>query len=250
MVYIHPPISALHARGQNWILMANVEPKIKFHGTNVVALSEGRWVLRILKKSPLSRSNSQSSFHSCTEENEDTNNNNNDEEYTWKTPSVFIHNILFGRLWCEFQGQIDLEHLQSNQRAVLIIKSHSWFASQATKTADMFKFNGFIYDGNDKLTAFHGNYGHCYYAIDDLKDVELKSSSCCSVGGNNCVHLSSNSVLSPACDLILTPSSRLIWHRSFPLISDEELKLRSQYYFFTPFSMCLNEPIFIIITTN
>jgi hypothetical protein len=37
----HPPISALHVRGQNWILTANVEPKIKFHGTNVVALSEG-----------------------------------------------------------------------------------------------------------------------------------------------------------------------------------------------------------------
>jgi hypothetical protein len=60
---------------------------------------------------------------------------------------MVIHNILFGRLWCEFQGPMDVEHTQSNQRAILIIKSHSWFASQAMKTADMFKFNGFIYDG-------------------------------------------------------------------------------------------------------
>jgi hypothetical protein len=37
----HPPISALHVRGKNWILTANVEPKIKFHGTNVMAISEG-----------------------------------------------------------------------------------------------------------------------------------------------------------------------------------------------------------------
>ncbi len=37
----HPPISAVHVRGENWILTVNVEPKIKLHGTNVVALSEG-----------------------------------------------------------------------------------------------------------------------------------------------------------------------------------------------------------------
>lgn len=43
----HPPISALYARGQNWILTANIEPKMEFQGTNVVALSEGSyaWLL-------------------------------------------------------------------------------------------------------------------------------------------------------------------------------------------------------------
>ena len=38
----HPPVSALHAQGQNWTLSANVEPKVKFHGTNVNAISEGK----------------------------------------------------------------------------------------------------------------------------------------------------------------------------------------------------------------
>lgn len=37
----HPPISAIYARGENWTLTANIEPKIKFQGTNVVAISEG-----------------------------------------------------------------------------------------------------------------------------------------------------------------------------------------------------------------
>jgi len=37
----HPPISAVYIRGQNWTLSASVEPKIKFLGTNVQALSEG-----------------------------------------------------------------------------------------------------------------------------------------------------------------------------------------------------------------
>jgi hypothetical protein len=37
----HPPVSALHIRGQNWTLSANVEAKIKFHGTSVNAISEG-----------------------------------------------------------------------------------------------------------------------------------------------------------------------------------------------------------------
>ncbi|CAF1060968.1 unnamed protein product [Adineta steineri] len=231
----HPPISALYVRGQNWTLTANVEPKVKFQGTNVVAIAQGRSILRIYKKSTLSQSSSQL----CTDENGEV------EEYTWTTPSVVIHNILFGRLWCEFQGEIDLKHVQSNQHAVLTIKSHSWFASQSTKTTDMFKYNGYIYDGNDKISAFHGNYGHCYYAIDDLKDVEIKTSSCCSAHGNNCLHLSSDPILSPSCNLILTPSSRLIWHRSFPSMTDKELALRHQYYFFTPFTMCLNEHILL-----
>lgn len=37
----HPPVSALFARGRAWTLSANVEPKVKFQGTNVVAISEG-----------------------------------------------------------------------------------------------------------------------------------------------------------------------------------------------------------------
>jgi hypothetical protein len=37
----HPPVSAVHVRGQNWTLSANIEPKVKFHGTNVTATSEG-----------------------------------------------------------------------------------------------------------------------------------------------------------------------------------------------------------------
>ena len=37
----HPPISALHIRGQNWILTASIEPTVKFQGTNVTATAEG-----------------------------------------------------------------------------------------------------------------------------------------------------------------------------------------------------------------
>ena len=140
----HPPVSALFVRGQTWTLSANVEPKVKFQGTNVVAISEGRWILRIRNLSGLSRSTSQSSFHSCNNEQDEE---IVEEEYTWRTPSVLVHNILFGRLWCEFQGSIDLKHTQSQWHSMLTIKSHSWFASHSAKTADMFKFTGFIYNG-------------------------------------------------------------------------------------------------------
>ena len=174
---------------------------------------------------------------------------------------MLVHNILFGRLWCEFQGQIEVTHRQSNQRSLLAIKSHSWFSSQAAKTADLFKYTGFIYDGrgsplslslhtlrnrpvslgNEKLSAFHGNYGHCYYALDNVKDTPSKSSPSCSAGGHNCIQLSTG--LSTPCDLLLMPSSRLVWHRSFSSITDDELASRSQYYFFSPYSMCLNQPV-------
>lgn len=109
-------------------------------------LNLDRWILRINKKSPSSQSESESSFHSCADDVEDEANDIVDE-YTWKSPAVFINNILFGRLWCEFQGDIHLKHTQSNQKAILTIKTHSWFATQATRIAEMFKYNGFIYDG-------------------------------------------------------------------------------------------------------
>ncbi|CAF4255053.1 unnamed protein product [Rotaria magnacalcarata] len=246
----HPPVSALYARGSNWVLTANIEPIVKFHGTTVVATCEGRWVLHIKR---ISRSSSQSSFYSCSGENseqdEQTDNKDNGyDEYTWQSPTAVVHNILFGYLWCEFQGEINLQHIQTNQRAILTIQSHSWFATQATRETEMFKFIGYIYDGDDKLAAFHGNYGHCYYAIDDLKDVDSITKSCCSIGGNNCIHFNSNPSLVPPCNLVLTPSSRLIWFRCFPSMTDEELAARSQYYYFTPFTMSLNEPILPLST--
>lgn len=237
----HPPVSAIFIQNPNWTLSANVEPKIKFHGTNVQAISDGRWILRIKKRS---RSNSQSSFQSC--EDYETSSNEFEDEYTWKTPNVLVHNIIFGRLWCEFQGQIDIKHTQSDYQSILTIKSHSWFASQATKTADLMKYSGFIYNAQTKLSAFHGNYGHCYYAIDNLDDAQSKTStttSKCSIGGHNCIHLGSSSLIPTPCDLVLTPSSRCIWYRTLSPITENELALRAQYYFFTLFACCLNEQI-------
>lgn len=115
-----------------------------------ISIVLGRWILRIKKTKILSRSNSNSSFQSCTEDADDDQNEDDEdvEEYTWRTPTVVVHNVIFGRLWCEFQGTIDLRQSQSNRHALLTIKSHSWFASQSIKTADMFKFTGFIYEGS------------------------------------------------------------------------------------------------------
>jgi hypothetical protein len=38
----HPPVTAIFIRGQHWTLSANIEPRVKFQGTNVVAVSEGK----------------------------------------------------------------------------------------------------------------------------------------------------------------------------------------------------------------
>ena len=105
------------------------------------------WILRVSKKGTtnLSRSSSQSSFHSCHEETDDE--RDIEDEYTWSTPTVMIHNVLLGKLWSEYQGEIAIKHTQSNHHALLTIKTHSWFASQATKDAEKFKYSGYIYDG-------------------------------------------------------------------------------------------------------
>ncbi|CAF3390991.1 unnamed protein product [Rotaria sp. Silwood2] len=96
-------------------------------------------------------------------------------------------------------------------------------------------------DRKDKLGAFHGNYSHCYYAIDNMNDIQLKSSSRCLAGGHNCIHLNSNSLIPTSCDLLILPSSRLLWYRDLSFMTDNELALRHQYYFFTPFTIRLNE---------
>lgn len=91
------------------------------------------------------------------------------------------------------------------------------------------------------MSAFHGNYAHCYYAVDHLADLQGKSSTRCSAGGHNCIHLNSNATTATPCDLYLTPSSRLIWHRSLASMNEHELVHRHQFYYFTPFTMALNE---------
>jgi hypothetical protein len=119
----------------------------------IALLSIDRWILRMKKPSNLKKSTSQSSFQSCTDDNDndkynefDTNNQSIEDEYVWRTPSVLVHNILFGRLWCEFQGTVDIRHTQSKYASILTIKPHSWFTSQSARIADMFKFTGFIYN--------------------------------------------------------------------------------------------------------
>lgn len=103
-------------------------------------------------------------------------------------------------------------------------------------------FMEFLLD-KEKLGAYHGNYGHCYYAIDNMNDLQLKSNTYCSAGGHNCIHLNSTSTVPTPCDLLVFPSSRVLWNRSLSSMNDNDLALRHQNYFFTPFAMCLNEQI-------
>lgn len=91
------------------------------------------------------------------------------------------------------------------------------------------------------MGAFHGNYAHCYYAVDQINDLQTKSTLRCSADGHNCIHLNSNNTVSTPCDFIRTPSSRLIWHRSLSSMTEQEILDRSQYYYFTRFATCLNE---------
>jgi len=257
----HPPISAFYAKGKQWELSATVQPKIKFHGTSVEAVPEGSWILKIKKKSSptpslltvptttttteIKHSNSNGSFHSCAESV------NSDEQedlsgfdiYTWHSPSLTVHNIIFGKLWCEFHGTVDIKHETSKMRSCIQIKSYSWFNSQSKN--DMYKFDGSIFKGKEKLSAFHGSYGHCYYVIDDLNDLQQRQvSKKCDAGGDSVILLNSNNLSSSSsiCDLSLLKSSRLLWVRNLKM-SPDELNQRSKYYYFTRFALCLNEEI-------
>lgn len=92
------------------------------------------------------------------------------------------------------------------------------------------------------MAGFHGDISHCYYAIDSLNDIEVKTSKVCSSGGHRCIKLTSNDLSHyPECNLTLTESSRLIWFRKIAFMNEDELRDRHKYYFFSPFSLALNE---------
>ncbi|CAF1035603.1 unnamed protein product [Didymodactylos carnosus] len=258
----HPPISVYYCKGKQWILTSTVQPKVKFHGTSVEAIPDGCWILKIKKSAPkgsnltvettngtLKHSNSSGSFHSCNDESSTQEQVEQDSEYdvyTCYSPSLTVHNVIFGKLWCEFHGQIDIHDHTNGTRAVVQLKSaYSWFT---TSKHDLYKFDGYMSKGTTKLSAFHGNYGHCYYRINDLNDYTTPhsrnntSSKKCDIGGHNVLWMNNSSLTPSPCDVNLYKSSRLVWYRNLRMTQDE-LKDRSRYYYFTHFTYCLNQEI-------
>lgn len=91
------------------------------------------------------------------------------ETYTWLCPKVFAHNLIIGKLWFEFAGQVEIVNHKLNMKCVMEFRPYSWYTRQVSRV------DGYIIDSNDnKLTLLAGKWDEYFYATSDAtKSAEL-----------------------------------------------------------------------------
>lgn len=96
----HPPIGIAHTTCDDWTLSQESHIATRFWGTSVDVQSLGDNHLVLNKKN---------------------------EHYTWKAPNACIHNILFGKLFVDYQGSIPIQAMKGGESATINFKKAGWF---------------------------------------------------------------------------------------------------------------------------
>ncbi|XP_018495471.2 oxysterol-binding protein-related protein 2 [Galendromus occidentalis] len=113
----HPPISALHMESPSVIFEANLCPKLRFSGTQIIIKPEGRMSLTLKRLQ---------------------------ETYSWSHVNCVVHNILVGKLWFEQNGQMHISCKQSSLQASIKFKP------AGSDQRDLHRFEGHIIDGDER----------------------------------------------------------------------------------------------------
>ena len=113
----HPPVSAIHAENENYILEADTQLNTQFWGTCLEISSIG--FMRVyLKKTK--------------------------ENFRLKRPIVSIHNLIIGKLYIDLRGEAVVENLDNKEYASIKCYLKGW------KEDNYGKFDGAVYD-NKKI---------------------------------------------------------------------------------------------------
>jgi len=96
----HPPIGIAHSTCDDWTLSQESHIATRFWGTSVDLQSLGDNHLTLPKR---------------------------DDHYTWKAPNACIHNILFGKLYVDYQGTIPVQSMKGGESASINFKKAGWF---------------------------------------------------------------------------------------------------------------------------
>jgi len=96
----HPPIGIAHSTCDEWTLSQESHISTRFWGTSVDVCSLGDNHLTLHKK---------------------------DDHYTWKAFNACIHNILFGKLFIDYQGTVPIKSMKGGETANVNIKKAGWF---------------------------------------------------------------------------------------------------------------------------
>jgi len=96
----HPPIGIAHSTCDDWTLSQESHIATKFWGTSVDVQSIGDNHLTLPKRN---------------------------DHYTWKAPNACIHNILFGKIYVDYQGTIPIQSMKGGESASINFKKPGWF---------------------------------------------------------------------------------------------------------------------------
>ncbi|XP_011301089.1 oxysterol-binding protein-related protein 2 [Fopius arisanus] len=123
----HPPVSAFHAEGQDFVFHGSIRPILTFCGKNIEIRPKGIVTVELLKWK---------------------------EAYTWENVNCILHNVLVGQLWMEQVGALEIKQCGGdNLKATLSFKSAGWNGK------NLHRVEGFITNSEEKRLVFlHGEW--------------------------------------------------------------------------------------------
>ena len=96
----HPPISALHCQHSKFLMSASVDIRTSFKGTHLNVLPKGKYHL-ILKELG--------------------------DHFVWEKPQTNVHNIIFGKMYVDHYGKMEVVNNTTGDQAVLNFHKRGWF---------------------------------------------------------------------------------------------------------------------------
>ncbi|XP_017772610.1 PREDICTED: oxysterol-binding protein-related protein 2 isoform X2 [Nicrophorus vespilloides] len=122
----HPPVSAFHAEGADWVFHGSIHPKLKFWGKSVEISPKGTVTVEFPKLK---------------------------EAYTWTNVQCCVHNIIVGKLWMEQYGNMEIINHTTGHKASLTFKA------AGNNSKDLHHVEGFITDKSKrKLFYLYGKW--------------------------------------------------------------------------------------------
>ena len=115
----HPPISAIHCQGQDWVCTGEQELNGKFRGKyfRVDPIWSNHLVL------------SKHKFH-----------------YSWNKVTTTAHNVLIGKLWVEHHGDMYITNHTTGDRCLIRFYPYSFFSSEPLRKV-MIVFSNMLFMG-------------------------------------------------------------------------------------------------------
>ncbi|CAL8068439.1 unnamed protein product [Calicophoron daubneyi] len=96
----HPPVTAFCAQSKDFRFWSTVQFKLRFWGKSIEVLPKGTFTLELPKYQ---------------------------EAYTWRESNWLVHNVLFGKIWVEHIGPVEVKNWKTGHVAHLEFHPSGWF---------------------------------------------------------------------------------------------------------------------------